>query len=277
MEMKIELISITQPVNQLCRTPEELIAYCARVSSPENQNNHESSAKLLRYCIRNKHWSIFEQVNLGFSVKTTRDIARQILRHGFKFQEFSQRYSVATNFVTNREARLQDYKNRQNSIDIIDQDLQDDWEQKQKKALSETLLAYDWALSKGIAKEVARAVLPEGMTESSMYVNGNLRQWIHYCEVRRGNGTQKEHRLIAEEIWKIIGEHFPNVVEAVDKEDQETLLPLQSKYVAYAHPNYSKQQPVCPKCNVNLTTPLGYVCGHVECPLPTGGATCVSC
>lgn len=181
-------------------TEADFIAYCARVSNPSNQMNTETSEKLLRYCIRNKHWSIFEMVNVVMEINTTRDIARQILRHrSFSFQEFSQRYADPTKdlgFVT-REARLQDQKNRQNSVEVDDKELQEEWEIKQNKITKLIRDSYEWAIASGIAKEQARAVLPEGLTMSRMYMNGTLRSWIHYCELRCSNGTQKEHREVA--------------------------------------------------------------------------------
>ena len=158
----------------------------------------ETADKLLKYLIKHKHWSPFEMVNICLEIKTTRDIARQILRHrSFSFQEFSQRYAVAQDF-TLREARMQDHKNRQNSIDNADMDLQKTWERKQQGVIDEAKLAYQWALDKGIAKEQARAVLPEGNTMSTLYVNGTLRSWIHYIELRKDASTQKEHRDVAE-------------------------------------------------------------------------------
>ena len=181
-------------------TEADFIAYCARVSNPSNQMNTETSEKLLRYCIRNKHWSIFEMVNVVMEINTTRDIARQILRHrSFSFQEFSQRYADPTKdlgFVI-RDARLQDQKNRQNSIVIDDEELQNQWEGAQESVRRMAVKAYQWAIDAGIAKEQARAVLPEGLTMSRMYMNGTLRSWIHYCELRCSNGTQKEHREVA--------------------------------------------------------------------------------
>jgi thymidylate synthase (FAD) len=186
------------------------------VSNPANQNNTETAPKLLRYLIREQHWSPFEMVHMTMEIKTTRDIARQILRHrSFSFQEFSQRYAVATEFET-REARLQDEKNRQNSVETDDRDLNEWWQMQQKKVQGQADLAYQDALAKGIAKEQARALLPEGLTQSTLYMSGTLRSWIHYCELRRGNGTQKEHALIADKCWEIIGVHFPDIVEALN-------------------------------------------------------------
>ena len=199
--MKAKLVSYSQPDKDTVFTewtPNDLIAYAARVSNPSNQNNRDTSEKLLRYLIKHKHWSPFEMVNICLEIKTTRDIARQILRHrSFSFQEFSQRYAVAQDF-TLREARMQDNKNRQNSIENADMDLQKTWERKQQGVIDEAKLAYQWALDKGIAKEQARAVLPEGNTMSTLYVNGTLRSWIHYIELRKDASTQKEHRVVAE-------------------------------------------------------------------------------
>ena len=195
MSSSVSIISYT---NGEKANLQELVAYTARVSNPDNQDNAETADKLLKYLIKHKHWSPFEMVNICLEIKTTRDIARQILRHrSFSFQEFSQRYAVAQDF-TLREARMQDHKNRQNSIDNADMDLQKTWERKQQGVIDEAKLAYQWALDKGIAKEQARAVLPEGNTMSTLYVNGTLRSWIHYIELRKDASTQKEHRVVAE-------------------------------------------------------------------------------
>ena len=195
MSSSVSIISYT---NGEKANLQELVAYTARVSNPDNQDNAETADKLLKYLIKHKHWSPFEMVNICLEIKTTRDIARQILRHrSFSFQEFSQRYAVAQDF-TLREARMQDNKNRQNSIENADMDLQKTWERKQQGVVDEAKLAYQWALDKGIAKEQARAVLPEGNTMSTLYVNGTLRSWIHYIELRKDAGTQKEHRVVAE-------------------------------------------------------------------------------
>ena len=214
---EVNLIALSKPSAITdCKTAADLIAYTARVSNPANQNNTETAPKLLRYLIREQHWSPFEMVHMTMEIKTTRDIARQILRHrSFSFQEFSQRYAVATEFET-REARLQDEKNRQNSVETDDRDLNEWWQMQQKKVQGQADLAYQDALAKGIAKEQARALLPEGLTQSTLYMSGTLRSWIHYCELRRGNGTQKEHSLIADKCWEIIGVHFPDIVEALD-------------------------------------------------------------
>ncbi len=195
-----------------------LISYCARVSNPSNQMNEETSEKLIKYLIKNKHWSPFEMVNVCLEIETTRDISRQILRHrSFSFQEFSQRYADPTEneFVT-REARLQDKKNRQNSIELdYESELHHAWYTKQQMIIHESEMAYKWAIKNGIAKEQARAVLPEGLTLSRMYMNGTLRSWVHYIELRTGNGTQKEHREIARECAIEIAKVFPLIYEYI--------------------------------------------------------------
>lgn len=222
--MNCRLVSVSKPsADTDCRTAEELIAYCARVSNPNNQNNNETASKLVSYLVKNSHFSPLEMVHVNIEINTTRDIARQILRHrSFSFQEFSQRYAKVEDmeFVT-RECRLQDNKNRQNSIEGVDPKLAEEWNMVQQVALSEALRAYEWALEKGIAKEQARVVLPEGLTPSRMYMAGSMRSWLHYCLLRMGNGTQKEHRIIAQECWAILGTHFPNIVKIFD-ENKET-------------------------------------------------------
>ena len=206
--MKVTLISYSQPAEGT-QTLQELVAYCARVSNPANQNNIEKNEKLIKYLINNNHWSPLEMVNVCLEIETTRDIARQILRHrSFSFQEFSQRYAVADLNFENREARLQDSKNRQNSLETDDDDIHFNWEMKQAEVKSTVTRAYNWAIENGIAKEQARAVLPEGMTPSRMYMNGTLRSWIHYIQLRSANGTQKEHREVALECAKVIGTIF---------------------------------------------------------------------
>jgi len=227
--MKVKLVSYSRPSRQVASEGlydmQELIAFCARVSNPSNQFNTETSEKLIKYLIKNKHWSPLEMVSACVEIETTRDIARQILRHrSFSFQEFSQRYADPTAELNEafvlRETRLQDTKNRQNSIEI---DLQNDdqrriayqWEQQQKLVIEAAKNAYSWAVDHGIAKEQARAVLPEGNTISRMYMNGTLRSWIHYIELRAENGTQKEHRDIAKAIGQIIAEVFPLADEIV--------------------------------------------------------------
>jgi thymidylate synthase (FAD) len=212
-----KIVAITNPLIEGLDSADKFIAYAARVSNPSNQMNTGTSEKLLRYCIKNKHFSIFEMVNVVMEIDTTRDIARQILRHrSFSFQEFSQRYADPTKdlgFVT-REARLQDTKNRQNSIEIEDDlELTAEWNRKQLSLIEKTSDVYDWAISNGIAKEQARAVLPEGLTRSRMYMNGTLRSWIHYCELRMENGTQKEHRLVAESAWNELAVYFKFLTE----------------------------------------------------------------
>ena len=210
--MTVKLIAISKPTIEECSSAEELVAYCARVSNPANQNNHGTSAKLIRYLINNAHWSPLEMVHMTMEINTTRDIARQILRHrSFSFQEFSQRYADPTQalgFVT-REARLQDAKNRQNSIETDDADLESLWQSMQQMAIEDAKRQYTKAINMGIAKEQARALLPEGLTESRIYMAGSLRSWVHYCDLRRANGTQKEHRLIADACWCIVTEQFP--------------------------------------------------------------------
>jgi thymidylate synthase (FAD) len=216
---KVKLIALSKPNAETgCHTAEELIAYAARVSNPTNQGNKQTAGKLVRYLIKENHWSPLEMVHMTLEITTTRDISRQIVRHrSFSFQEFSQRYAESESFV-NREARLQDTKNRQNSVVTDDKALAEAWQMKQAKATSEALAAYRWALSRGIAKEQARAVLPEGNTETTLYMAGSLRSWIHYCDLRRANGTQKEHMIVADQCWDIIKTHFPDIVEAVDGE-----------------------------------------------------------
>ena len=204
----------------------DLVAYCARVSNPSNQNNTETNEKLVKYLMKHKHWSPLEMVSACLEIETTRDIARQILRHrSFSFQEFSQRYADPTKDLDFelREARLQDPKNRQNSIalDMSDEyegGLQDRWHQMQERVINESKLAYNWAIENGIAKEQARAVLPEGNTMSRMYVNGTLRSWIHYIELRGANGTQQEHIDIAHAVADVIANIFPLAEEFKGKE-----------------------------------------------------------
>jgi thymidylate synthase (FAD) len=214
---EVNLIALSKPSAQTdCMTAGDLIAYTARVSNPANQNNTKTAPRLLKYLIKENHWSPFEMVHMTLEIKTTRDIARQILRHrSFSFQEFSQRYAEATGFET-REARLQDEKNRQNSIVTDDAVLNEWWQMQQKKVQGQADLAYRDALKKGIAKEQARALLPEGLTQSTLYMAGSLRSWIHYCDLRRGHGTQKEHIEIADKCWQIIGVHFPDIVKALE-------------------------------------------------------------
>lgn len=190
---------------------EALIAEMARVSNPDNKNNTATAPKLIKYLIDNKHWSPFEMVNVCMEIVTTRDIARQMLRHrSFSFQEFSQRYAVANTFISS-EARLQDEKNRQNSLETNDVLTQDWWKDIQERMIREATLLYRLALDRGIAKETARKVLPEGLTESTMYMNGTLRSWLHYIDIRCDKATQKEHRLIAEQCRDVIKQLFPSI------------------------------------------------------------------
>ena len=212
--MQVKLISHSFPSRQsLSLDLQDLVAYCARVSNPNNQNNKDTSDKLIKYLIKNKHWSPLEMVSACIEIETTRDIARQILRHrSFSFQEFSQRYADPTkdlDFVT-REARLQDTKNRQNSIELdVDSELHYAWKEKQESLINTAKETYQWAIDNGIAKEQARAVLPEGNTVSRMYMNGTLRSWVHYIELRSANGTQKEHMDVAKACAVEIAQIFP--------------------------------------------------------------------
>ena len=220
----VKLISYSKPSRELVSEGlydvQELIAYCARVSNPSNQFNTETSAKLINYLVKHQHWSPLEMVSACLEINTTRDIARQILRHrSFSFQEFSQRYADPTQdleFIL-REARLQDTKNRQNSIEVSDAELQAWWNAKQQFIINYVKETYTEALNRGLAKEQARAILPEGLTGSRMYMNGTLRSWIHFIQVRSGNGTQKEHMLIAQEVAKVIAEIFPLATEFVEQ------------------------------------------------------------
>ena len=211
--MNVSTVAVTRPISGL--DVNEFVAYVARVSNPSNQNNTETAPKLIKYLIKNKHWSPLEMVHVVMEINTTRDIARQILRHrSFAFQEFSQRYADPTKdlgFVT-REARLQDTKNRQNSIEIKeDPELKHGWNERQKIVIEYAQKEYDWAIKNGIAKEQARAVLPEGLTVSRLYMAGSVRSWIHYCQLRCSNGTQKEHREIALDCWYNLIKEFPSL------------------------------------------------------------------
>ena len=210
--MQVRLISYSQPPSA-DTSLQDMVAYCARVSNPSNQHNTETNERLLKYLIKNQHWSPFEMVSICLEIETTRDIARQILRHrSFSFQEFSQRYAVASLGFETREARLQDMKNRQNSLETTDAELNTSWMKKQEELAAHSKETYEWALSNGIAKEQARAVLPEGMTVSRLYMNGTLRSWIHYIQLRTDNGTQKEHREVAMECAKVISTVFPTLL-----------------------------------------------------------------
>ena len=214
--MQVKLISYSKPSTEMygegLLDAQELIAFCARVSNPNNQFNTETADKLIKYLVKNKHWSPLEMVSACLEITTTRDIARQILRHrSFSFQEFSQRYADPTrdlNFVL-REARLQDPKNRQNSVANTNPAVAAWWEERQKRVINEAREAYKWAIDNGIAKEQARAVLPEGLIESRIYMNGTLRSWVHFIELRSANGTQLEHQEVAKACGKAIAEIFP--------------------------------------------------------------------
>lgn len=210
---EVKLVSVSKPVIEECEDAEQLIAFCARVSNPNNQDNHDTAAKLLKYCADHQHWSIFETVSVNIEIQTTRDIGRQILRHrSFSFQEFSQRYAeVDESSFELGECRLQDKKNRQNSVSTSEKWLEDWWTLNQARHRDASISLYKAALEHGIAKECARKVLPEGLTMSRMYMNGTLRSWIHYCQLRMGNGTQKEHMEIARMCWEIIIEQFPSL------------------------------------------------------------------
>jgi len=230
----VNLVAISKPnvgVTGDVWDANELIAYVARVSNPSNQSNSSTAPKLLRYLIKNDHWSPFEMVHMTLEIKTTRDISRQIVRHrSFSFQEFSQRYAESEDFLL-REARLQDPKNRQNSVELDNTEdfgkggnktpeerLYENWNMKQREVINKSEEVYKWALDNGIAKEQARAVLPEGNTKSTLYMAGSLRSWIHYCELRMGNGTQKEHMIVADQCWEILRGHFPNVIQACEED-----------------------------------------------------------
>ena len=230
---EVNLVSLSKPSAYTeCNTANELVAWAARVSNPSNQNNTATAPKLVQYLIKNQHWSPLEMVHVAMEIKTTRDIARQILRHrSFSFQEYSQRYADPTKdlgFVV-REARLQDANNRQNSVEVEDAMLVEEWNMRQVYLLSAVRESYNWAIDNGIAKEQARAVLPEGMTESVMIMSGSLRSWVHYCQLRMDKATQKEHRIVAEQCWDIIAQHFPDVIKALDdikaREEFERKLP----------------------------------------------------
>jgi thymidylate synthase (FAD) len=215
--MNVKLISYTQGVDG--KNLLEQVAYAARVSNPANQNNSDTAEKLVRYLIKNQHWSPLEMVNICLEIETTRDIARQILRHrSFSFQEFSQRYAVADLGWELKEARLQDTKNRQNSIVTDNLALQTWWETQQKRVIEASQSAYDWAIANGIAKEQARAVLPEGMTVSRLYMNGTLRSWVHYIQLRSEKGTQKEHRDVALACALVIEPVFPMIKEYINEQ-----------------------------------------------------------
>lgn len=214
--MSVRLIAITKPVVPECSDPESLLAYCARVSNPANQANSETAPKLMKYLVAHQHWSPFEMASMTVEITTTRDIARQILRHrSFSFQEFSQRYAAVSAPPVLREARLQDVKNRQNSIGDVDPNLTKWWLLEQKRLARDATIVYEAALANGIAKEVARSVLPEGLTESVMYMAGTVRSFIHYCNVRLDKSTQLEHREIAVQIRDVLRAEFPSLSEVI--------------------------------------------------------------
>ena len=224
--MAVRLVSYSTPTEEFVKEGMEnsnlldLVAFCARVSNPSNQMNSETSEKLVKYLIKHAHWSPLEMVNVCMEIVTTRDIAHQIVRHrSFAFQEFSQRYAEPSEMggmFVHREARMQDPKNRQNSVDTEDERLQMIWASHQNKVMREAQEAYEWAIKNGIAKEQARVVLPEGLTKTKLYMNGSLRSWIHYIELRGANGTQKEHMEVAHECAKVIAKIFPLAKEYVD-------------------------------------------------------------
>jgi len=215
--MNVKLISYSKPSEEYLKeglsNVQDIIAYCARVSNPTNQYNTQTSERLLRYLIKHKHWSPFEMASACLEIETTRDIAHQIVRHrSFSFQEFSQRYANPSEFGEQfvlREARLQDDKNRQNSIETDNESIHADWKYWQERVIDISLSTYEWAIKNGIAKEQARVVLPEGLTKTRLMMNGTIRSWIHYIELRSANGTQKEHMEIAKECGRIIAEIFP--------------------------------------------------------------------
>ena len=217
----VKVIAVTQPVD-MSMDIADFVAYVARVSNPSNQNNNLTSEKLLKYLAKHKHWSPFEMVNIVMEINTTRDIGRQILRHrSFSFQEFSQRYADPTQLgMVTREGRLQDEKNRQNSIWNPNITLEQEWHKRQEIVANEAQHQYKWAIENSIAKEQARAVLPEGLTMSRMYMNGSLRSWWHYCQLRMANGTQKEHREIATQCWGEITKLFPSLKGIIEQEKE---------------------------------------------------------
>jgi len=226
-DSEVSLVGMTTPsASTGCHTAAELVAYAARVSNPSNQNNEKTAPKLLRYLIKENHWSPFEMVSITMEIKTTRDISRQILRHrSFSFQEFSQRYAVSESFTTNREARKQHPTNRQLSEKdedpVVQRKAQEVFTEMQAEVSRVAKDYYEMALNTGIAKEQARALLPEGLTETTLYMAGTLRSWVHYCELRRAHGTQAEHMQVADKCWEILSVHFPDVVEAVDTLDKD--------------------------------------------------------
>lgn len=220
--LSVKAISVTKPLVDYIPDSEGIISYTARVSNPSNQENFDTADKLLGYCAREQHWSVFEMCNLVMEIKAPRDISRQILRHRTaNFQEFSQRYSVVTEdqFVI-REGRRQDNKNRQNSIQDLPVEIRNEWEKRQKLHIKQSKELYEWGLKHNIAKECARVVLPEGNTMSSMYMNANVRTWLHYIGLRQGNGTQLEHSIVAERCKREFSKIFPTLTEFLEKDDK---------------------------------------------------------
>lgn len=219
----VKLVGITQSVLPEVPDVNELLAYVARVSNPSNQTNSQTAPKLLKYLVKHQHWSPFEMAHMVVEINTTRDIARQILRHrSFSFQEFSQRYAVASELgFETREARLQDQKNRQASLETHDHELHREWDRIQSEMISHSRRAYEWALTNGIAKEQARAVLPEGLTHSRLYMSGSVRSWIHYCELRCDMATQKEHREVATQCKEILIDQFPSLKEILYEDNNQ--------------------------------------------------------
>jgi thymidylate synthase (FAD) len=218
-EISAKVIGITQPVVDYIPESEDIISYAARVSNPSNQSNFSTSKGLLDYCVKHGHWSVFETCNAVVEIKVPRDISRQVLRHrSGAFQEFSQRYAeVDENMFVLRECRMQDTKNRQNSFECKDEETLAWWEQTQIDHVRDTVKRYQEAISKGVAKEVARVLLPEGLTMSTMYMNASMRTWLHYCQLRGGNGTQTEHIWLAEKCKEALEEHFPTLFSLTQK------------------------------------------------------------
>lgn len=216
---EVKVISVSKPVVDFIPDSEDLIGYTARVSAPKNQKNFDTVDRLLTYCAKEGHWSVFTMANATLEIKAPRDISRQVLRHkSADFQEFSQRYAEVTDdMFTLRECRLQDTKNRQNSFETKDLEIVQWWYDSQLEVLSLCKSKYEQAIQKGVAKEVARCVLPEGLTMSSMYMNANMRTWLHYCGLRQGNGTQKEHSEVAIACRKVLKKYFPNVVKFIEE------------------------------------------------------------
>ena len=222
-QITARVIGVTTPSVDFIPDSEGIVSYAARVSSPQNQTNFDTAAGLLKYCMKHSHWSVFDMVNVVVEIEVPRDIARQVLRHSsMKFQEFSQRYATAQEFML-REARLQDHKNRQNSVDVDDEELQAEWDRRQQEVIDLVTEHYNWAVSKevGIAKECARVILPEGNTMSYMYANGTLRSWITWLMVRDDEGvTQKEHVYLARQVKPALVEHFSFLEELMNEEQQ---------------------------------------------------------